>query len=235
MPLKVHDSWRELIAPELSKPYFLALKKFLTEEIQSGRGFFPKPEHMFASFDYCPFHKLKVVILGQDPYHSSEFIEGKRVPHAHGLSFSTPKKARKIPPSLKNIYQEIFENYKNTGKNYEMPDHGNLSHWAEQGVLLLNSVLTVTPGRAGAHAGKGWEIFTDEVIQKISEEKSGIIFLLWGRYAQEKGRVIDTSKHHILKAAHPSPFSAHNGFFGCDHFARVNAILQEQGVSEIVW
>lgn len=235
MFLKIPDSWREIIEPELSKPYFLELKKFLTDEIKSGQGFFPKPENIFTSFDRCPLNKLKVVILGQDPYHSSEFVNEKEIPHAHGLAFSIPKEAKKIPPSLKNIYKEIITNSAKSNKKYHIPNHGNLSHWADQGTLLLNSVLTVTPRNPGSHAKKGWEIFTDHIIENISHKKSGVIFLLWGRYAQEKGDMIDKQKHYLLKAAHPSPFSAHKGFFGCKHFAQVNEILREQGKNEIKW
>lgn len=235
MTLKVHDSWQKIIKPELSEPYFLELKEFLMEEITSGRAFFPKPERIFASFDHCPLDRLRVVILGQDPYHSVEMVEQKTLSHAHGLCFSIPESARRVPPSLQNIFKEISANMKKSGRAYEIPSHGNLTSWADQGVLLLNSVLTVSPGQAASHAGKGWEIFTDRVIERISVEKSGVIFLLWGRYAQEKGKNIDSSKHYILRAAHPSPFSAHRGFFGCEHFLRVNEILREQGDSEIFW
>jgi len=191
---------------------------------------FPLGKDIFNAFNLTPFSKVKVVIIGQDPYHSFEIINNIPIPHAHGLCFSIPTAAKKIPPSLKNIFKEL-----NQDLGLSIPTHGNLSNWAKQGVLLLNATLTVRAHEAGSHQKKGWEIFTDVVIQKLSEQQEGLVFLLWGKFAQDKEILIDADKHSILKAAHPSPFSAYHGFFGCKHFSRTNEILKNRGLTEIDW
>ncbi|MDP2593213.1 MAG: uracil-DNA glycosylase [bacterium] len=219
--VKIEESWKDALSEEFEKEYFKTLSDFVRKEYLSGIVF-PPPPLVFNAFELCPFDNLKVVILGQDPYH------GKG--QAHGLCFSVPENVA-VPPSLQNIYKEIADDIG------EMPKikNGNLEHWARQGVLLLNATLTVKARAAGSHQGKGWEEFTDSVIRKISEEKENIIFLLWGRYAQNKEILIDESKHLILKAAHPSPFSAYNGFFGCKHFSKANDYLKKRGENPIKW
>jgi len=182
---------------------------------------YPKGKEIFNAFNYTPFNKVKVVILGQDPYHG--------MGQAHGLSFSVPDGVKQ-PPSLKNIFKEIASDL-----NLPLPETGNLSPWAKQGVLLLNATLSVRVKQAGSHQKKGWEEFTDSVIQNISQKKKGVIFLLWGRFAQDKAELIDKNKHHILTAPHPSPFSVYRGFFGCKHFSKTNKLLAEQGLKEIDW
>ena len=182
---------------------------------------YPRGSDIFNAFNFTPFEKIKVVILGQDPYHGNG--------QAHGLSFSVPDGVKK-PPSLKNIFKELAEDLQ-----IPIAETGNLTSWAKQGVLLLNATLTVRSKKAGSHQKKGWEKFTDAIIQKISTEKKGVIFLLWGRFAQDKVKLIDKNKHQILTAPHPSPFSAYSGFFGCKHFSKTNAILKEQGLIEINW
>lgn len=218
---KIQQSWKEALKYEFQKPYFKELKNFIVEEIKSGHSIFPPGSLIFSAFNQTPFDNVKVVILGQDPYHG----EGQ----AHGLSFSVPKGLRP-PPSLVNIFKEIHDDL-----GIPIPSTGNLEPWARQGVLLLNATLTVRARQAGSHQHKGWEEFTDTVIQTLSEKKEGVIFLLWGRYAQSKESFIDTSQHIIFKAAHPSPFSAYNGFFGCKHFSKTNEILRTQGKKEIDW
>ena len=205
---------------EFEKKYIKNLKQFLTNEKERYQ-IFPKGTEIFNAFNSTPFHKLKVVILGQDPYHG----EGQ----AHGLSFSVPKGV-KTPPSLMNIFKEIEEDLKinNHGK-------GDLTKWTEQGVLLLNATLTVRSNMAGSHQNKGWEQFTDKVISTISEEREGIIFLLWGRFAQNKSKLIEKSKHHILMSSHPSPLSSYRGFLGCKHFSECNEILKRENKTEINW
>lgn len=214
--------WLEALQQEFEKPYMKALKSFLLDEKQKGFTVYPKNADIFNAFNHTPLNKVKVIILGQDPYHG--------VGQAHGLSFSV-QKGIAIPPSLKNIYKELAQEF----PNFKTPNHGNLTSWADQGVLLLNATLTVRAHEAGAHQNKGWEIFTDHVIATLSEKKKGLVFLLWGKYAQQKQSLIDTSKHHILTAAHPSPFSAYNGFFGCNHFIQTNKLLENDGLSPINW
>jgi len=220
MEVKIESSWKEILAEEFNKPYFKELSAFVKEEYQSKKVF-PPPKKIFKAFDLCPFDKVKVVILGQDPYHGPG--------QAHGLCFSVNADV-KIPPSLVNIYKEITSDI-----GGEIPKHGNLEHWAEQGVFLLNATLTVIAHMAGAHQKKGWEIFTDEVIRLISEKKENVVFMLWGAYAQNKEWMIDDSKHLILKAPHPSPLSAHRGFFGSKHFSQANEYLKSKGLESIKW
>ena len=220
MDVKIESSWKELLAEEFSKPYFEELTSFVKQEYQSKK-IFPPPKDIFKAFDLCPFDKVKVVILGQDPYHGPG--------QAHGLCFSVNKNIP-MPPSLVNIYKEIQSDL-----GGEMPQHGNLEHWAEQGVFLLNATLTVIAHMAGSHQKKGWEAFTDEVIRLISEKKEHVVFMLWGAYAQDKAWMIDENKHLILKAPHPSPLSAHRGFFGCRHFSQANAYLSSNGSGKIEW
>jgi len=205
---------------EFHSPYFSDLKQFLLEE-KHGYTIYPPGNLIFNAFKHTPFDRVKVVILGQDPYH------GKG--QAHGLCFSVPQGIPQ-PPSLVNIFKELH-----TDLEIPVPAHGNLETWADQGVLLINATLTVRAGQAGSHQKRGWETFTNRVIERVSELKSGVVFLLWGRYAQAKQSLIDGNKHLVLKAAHPSPLSAYNGFFGCRHFSRTNAYLKQQGKEEIDW
>lgn len=215
-------SWLRVLANELEKPYMKSLKSFLLEEKKNGFTIYPKNAEIFNAFNHTAFEDVKVVILGQDPYHGAN--------QAHGLSFSV-QKGIPVPPSLKNMYKELADEF----ANFRVPNHGNLTAWADQGVLLLNATLTVRAHTAGSHQNKGWEIFTDHVIAALSKQRKGIVFLLWGKYAQQKEQLIDLSKHHVLKAAHPSPFSAYNGFFGCNHFVKANQLLVEGGLTPINW
>lgn len=219
--LKIEKSWKEILKAEFSKDYFLKLKEFLIDQKQKGITIFPHGNQIFSAFDNTPFAKVKAVILGQDPYHDSG--------QAHGLCFSVPDKI-KPPPSLINIFKE-------RQNDLEIPIHsnGNLTDWAKQGVFLLNATLTVQAHKPGSHQNKGWETFTDAVIKNLSDKKEGLVFLLWGKYAQDKGNIIDSSKHLILKAPHPSPFSADRGFFGCKHFSKTNEYLKKKGLPEIDW
>lgn len=217
----LEESWKQAMRDEFTKPYFIELKKFLLQEKADGQIIYPAGSQLFNAFNLTPFNKVKVVILGQDPYHG--------IGQAHGLCFSVPDGV-KPPPSLQNIFKEI-----NSDLGIEIPDSGNLERWAKQGVLLLNALLTVRANQPASHHKRGWEQFTDKVIETISKEKSGVVFLLWGRFAQDKESLIDQSKHFILKAAHPSPFSAYNGFFGCKHFSKANEFLKKQGKNEIAW
>lgn len=217
---KIEPSWKAVLLDEFNKPYFIALKNFLVEE-KKHYIVYPEGKNIFNAFACTPFDKVKVVIIGQDPYHGPG--------QAHGLSFSVQDGVAQ-PPSLKNIFKELHDDI---GK--EIPVSGNLESWARQGVLLLNATLTVRANQPGSHQNKGWEVFTNTVIQTLSEQKSGLVFLLWGRFAQDKASLIDTSKHHVLQAAHPSPFSAYHGFFGCRHFSQTNDILLSQGLSPIQW
>ena len=217
---KIEESWLEALRDEFESSYFLLLKEFLNQEKQQ-QPVYPIGNQIFSAFNLTPLTAVKVVILGQDPYH------GKG--QAHGLCFSVPD-GIKPPPSLVNIYKELKSDL-----GIEIPKSGNLIKWAEQGVLLLNATLTVRANNAGSHQGKGWEIFTDQVIKTISDLRAGVIFLLWGKFAQEKQELIDTSKHFILKAPHPSPFSANRGFFGCKHFSETNMILERNGFGAIDW
>ncbi len=231
---KIEKSWRELLNSSFNQAYFKDLITFLeTEkelEIQEKTIIFPFEKDIFNAFNYTPVNKVKVVIIGQDPYHSYEEKDDKIIPHAHGLCFSIPKEAEKIPPSLKNIYKELKSDL-----GYEIPTHGNLTSWAKQGVLMLNATLTVRAHNAGSHQKKGWETFTNTVIKKLSESQTNLVFLLWGKFAQQKEELIDTNKHLVLNAAHPSPFSARNGFFGCNHFSTTNKYLKEKGKEQINW
>ncbi len=220
MDVKIEQSWKELLKDEFEKDYFKTLANFVRQEYKT-KTIYPPGKDIFKAFDLCPVDNVKVIIIGQDPYH------GKG--QAHGLCFSV-KDGIKIPPSLRNIYKELNDD---TGKS--IPETGNIEHWAKQGVLMLNATLTVRAGQAGSHQGKGWETFTDAVIKKISEKKSNLVFILWGAYAQKKGQVINPEKHYILKSAHPSPFSAHNGFFGNRHFSKTNKFLKSKGFEEIKW
>ena len=222
MSVAIEESWLKVLGPEFEQPYMKALKAFLLEEKQKGYQVYPKGNEIFNALNHTPFDKVKVVLLGQDPYHG--------VGQAHGLSFSV-QKGMIIPPSLKNIYKELASDI--TG--FAIPDHGNLTKWADEGVLLLNATLTVRAHEAGSHQGKGWEIFTDKIISKLSDEREGLIFLLWGKYAQNKLALIDSKKHIILTAPHPSPFSAYTGFFGSQHFSKANEILEKEGKVPIDW
>lgn len=217
---KIEESWKAVLAEEFNEPYFHTLREFLVEE-RKHHIIYPPGGLIFNAFDKTPFHKVKVVILGQDPYHGPG--------QAHGLCFSVPHGVS-APPSLVNIFKEIQDDLK-----IPVPKHGNLEKWAEQGVLLLNATLTVRANQAGSHQKKGWEQFTDKVIQILSAQRTGLVFILWGRYAQAKEALIDTSKHHILKGPHPSPLSAYAGFFGCKHFSKTNEVLRNQLLDEIDW
>ena len=217
---QIEESWKAVLSEEFNKSYFNSLKSFLVEE-KSRYTVYPSGQNIFNAFSHTPFDSVKVVILGQDPYHG--------LGQAHGLCFSVPQEI-KPPPSLVNIFKEL-----KTDLGLEIPTSGNLEHWAKQGVLLLNATLTVRANEAGSHQNKGWETFTDTVIKTISEQKSGVVFLLWGRYAHAKEQLIDASKHYILKAAHPSPLSAYNGFWGCKHFSKTNELLVKQGDKPINW
>lgn len=216
----IDDSWKKVLWEEFQADYFRTLKQYLVDE-RNHYTIYPSGPNIFNAFNKTPLHELKVVILGQDPYHG----QGQ----AHGLCFSVPE-GIKPPPSLVNIFKEIH-----TDLDFPIPNHGNLVAWATSGVMLLNATLTVRANQAGSHQKQGWENFTDKVIQTISQEKENVVFLLWGRFAQAKKTLIDSTKHLILEAAHPSPFSAYNGFFGCRHFSKANAYLREHGITGIDW
>lgn len=220
MNVKMEESWKRVLHEEFAKDYFLDLSNKVREAYRTSTVF-PEPKNIFNAFMHCSFFDVKVVILGQDPYHG--------VGQAHGLAFSV-KDGVKIPPSLRNIYKEIHDDL-----SADIPPSGNLVRWADQGVLLLNATLTVEEGAAGAHQKWGWETFTDAVIQKISDEKEHVVFLLWGKYAQDKGKNIDSAKHLILTAPHPSPLSAYAGFFGCRHFSKTNTYLMSHNQKPIDW
>lgn len=219
--VQIEPSWKALLAEEFQKPYFEALVAFLKSEIQQGKRIFPPGKQIFRAFELCPVDKVKVVILGQDPYHG--------LGQAHGLCFSVPKGVP-IPPSLQNIFLELEADL-----GFPPPPHGDLTSWAEQGVFLLNAILTVEAHKPASHRGKGWEIFTDRIIQVISQVRPHGVFLLWGTYARSKAPLIDRSRHLVLEAAHPSPFSAEKGFFGCRHFSQANAFLISHGLEPIDW
>lgn len=221
MDVKIEASWKTVLRNEFSKPYFLQVVSHLKTEKATGAVIYPPGSFIFNAFSHTPFDRLKVVILGQDPYHGPG--------QAHGLSFSVPDGITP-PPSLVNIYKELHNDI-----GMSIPKTGNLTKWAEQGVLLLNAALTVRANEPASHAKIGWMDFTDAVIRRISDEKKGVVFLLWGRFAQDKQVLIDATKHHVLKAAHPSPFSADKGFFGCKHFSRTNELLMKQGLAPIDW
>ena len=216
----IEKSWEKVLKTEFNSEYFKKLKAFLVEEKKAHRVF-PAGSHIFNAFNLTPFNEVKVVIIGQDPYHG--------VGQAHGLSFSVPTGV-KPPPSLVNIFKEI-----NNDLDLPVPNTGNLEPWAKQGVLLLNATLTVRAHQAGSHQNRGWEQFTDAIITNISNEKEGIVFLLWGSFAKQKRALIDSSKHHVLMATHPSPFAAHKGFFGCKHFSKANELLVEHNKTPIDW
>lgn len=221
MQVRINNSWKKQLIQEFDKPYFKNLVEFVRHEYENGVCY-PMGKDIFSAFDYCEFENTRVVIIGQDPYH------GKG--QANGLCFSV-KKGIEMPPSLINIFKEIEDDLKKP-----MPEDGDLSRWARQGVLLLNSTLTVREGQAGSHQNKGWEIFTDEVIRKISQEKDGVVFMLWGGYAKNKKSLIDEKKHLILLSGHPSPLSANRGhWFGNKHFSKANEYLKEKGKAEIDW
>ncbi len=219
--IALHESWKAPLLPEFNSEYMAALKAFLNAEKAAGKTIYPKGSEWFRALDLTPLDKVRVVILGQDPYHGPG--------QAHGLCFSV-KPGVRPPPSLLNIYKELESDLGLTRSR-----HGFLEHWAQQGVLLLNSVLTVEMAKAASHQGKGWERFTDAVVRLVNDKPDPVVFMLWGAYAQKKAAFVDTSRHLVLKAAHPSPLSAHNGFLGCRHFSKCGAFLQETGQQPIDW
>jgi uracil-DNA glycosylase len=214
------NTWQNSLTKVPFKLHMISIKDFIKKEVQKGKTIYPAKEHVFEAFNLCAWEEVKVVILGQDPYHNPG--------QANGLSFSVPE-GMKIPPSLVNIFKEIKTDLRIQN------DQGNLSAWAAQGVLLLNAILTVNENEPASHRKAGWEAFTDEVIQKLSREKCHLVFMLWGNFAQSKAKLIDGNKHLILEAAHPSPLSAYRGFFGCKHFSKANAYLKVHGLAEIEW
>ena len=218
---KLEESWKRALKQEFEKPYFLEIKKQLMAEKRNSQIIYPAGPNIFNAFNLTSFESVKVVILGQDPYHGAG--------QAHGLCFSVPEGV-KPPPSLINIFKELHQDM-----GASIPQHGNLEKWARQGVLLLNAILTVRAGQPASHSKIGWQDFTNAVIQILSEQRVGIVFLLWGKFAQDKALLIDHNKHHILKAPHPSPFSADRGFFGCKHFSKTNNILQHEGYNPVDW
>ena len=220
MDIRIENSWKRALADEFEKPYFAELTRFVRQEYLAGTVY-PPPRFIFHAFELTPFDTVRVVILGQDPYHGPG--------QAHGLCFSVPEGVN-VPPSLQNIYKEI-----ETDMGSISTKTGNLEGWAKQGVLLLNATLTVRARTPGSHQHKGWEEFTDAVIQSLSEKKEHLVFMLWGNYAKQKGAHINQERHLVLQAAHPSPFSAANGFFGCKHFSQANEYLKRHGDSEINW
>ena len=219
--IRLGPSWKNRLENDFTQPYMISLRQFLLERKGSGAIIYPSGEFIFNALNSTPFDAVKVVILGQDPYHGPG--------QAHGLCFSVQDGVA-VPPSLLNIYKELEADLGSS-----RPPGGNLQHWAEQGVLLLNAVLTVERGRAGAHQGKGWEKFTDRIVSELNESRDGLVFMLWGSYAMKKGAMIDRNRHLVLTAPHPSPLSAHRGFFGCRHFSKANAWLQQHGQSPVNW
>ena len=219
--IQLEAQWLSHLEEEFDRQYMRELGNFLREQKSKGHVIYPAGDKIFAAFNTTPFDKVKVVIIGQDPYHGPN--------QAHGLSFSVPIGVP-IPPSLINIYKEL-----QTDLDCQIPQHGYLEHWAEQGVLLLNSVLTVEHSKPASHQGKGWETFTDKVVKVLNDQTENLVFLLWGAYAQRKGRAIDGAKHLVLKGPHPSPLSAYRGFFGCRHFSQTNQYLVRNGKTEIDW
>jgi len=220
-PVKLERSWKERVGEYLARPDMRALSDFLRAEKQAGKVIYPPGPEIFAAFDHTPFDTVRVVILGQDPYHGPN--------QAHGLCFSV-RPGIPAPPSLQNIFKEIQRDL-----GFRAPDHGCLTPWADRGVLLLNATLTVQQGMAGSHQGKGWEGFTDAAIDALNREREGLVFMLWGSYAQKKGQLIDGRRHCILRSVHPSPLSAHRGFIGCGHFSAANQYLESRGVAPIDW
>lgn len=222
MSAALEPGWLSVLNNEFEKQYMKDLKLFLLQEKEAGYTIFPKGADIFNAFNHTPFDQVKVVILGQDPYHG----DGQ----AHGLSFSV-KKGVTVPPSLKNIYKELETDI----EGFKTPVHGELTQWADEGVLLLNATLTVRAHQPGSHQGKGWEAFTDQAISQLSDQKTGIVFILWGKFAQNKSSLIDEKKHTVLKSAHPSPFSAYTGFFGSRPFSKTNEVLIAQGQKPVNW
>ena len=216
----MHESWLAVLGDEIEQPYMRELRAFLVAEVEAGRRFFPPADRVFAALQLTPFEDVRIVVLGQDPYHGAG--------QAMGLCFSVPPGVPP-PPSLQNIFRELSSDL-----SLPTPSTGDLTPWATRGVLLLNAVLTVSPRQAASHAGKGWERFTDRAIASLSDRREGIVFLLWGKYAQQKGELVDQARHHVLTAAHPSPYSA-GGFFGCRHFSRANELLEGGGRPPVDW
>jgi uracil-DNA glycosylase len=223
--VRLEASWKEALGDEFSKPYMVKLREFLAQEKRARKVIFPNGDQIFAALDLTPLPAVKVVIIGQDPYHGPG--------QAHGLCFSV-KPGVSQPPSLVNIFQEINDELGSIERRLD-GERGCLEPWAQQGVLLLNAVLTVERGRAGSHQGRGWETFTDRIVEVLNEHRSGLVFLLWGSYAQKKGAIVDRKRHCVLSAPHPSPLSAHRGFVGCGHFSRANRYLEEQGQPAVDW
>lgn len=219
--VQIEESWKTALAAEFEKPYFTELRNFLQAEKAAGKIIYPPGRFIFNAFNSTPFDKVRVVIIGQDPYHGAG--------QAHGLCFSV-QAGIKPPPSLVNIFKELKDDV-----GFRIPDHGCLQHWTTQGIFLLNAILTVEANKPASHQKKGWEAFTDAAIHTLSQKREGLIFLLWGAFAQQKSALIDERRHTILKAAHPSPFSAYNGFFGCRHFSKTNAILSTRGEAPVDW
>ena len=217
----LHGQWQELLQPELDKDYMQQLSSFLDQQRQQGKLIYPREEDTFAAFTHSPFATIKVIILGQDPYHGPE--------QAHGLCFSVQPHV-KIPPSLLNIYKELHSDL-----DLEIPFHGNLLPWAQQGVFLLNASLSVEAGKAGSHQGLGWESFTDSAIERLNDQRQNLVFMLWGSHAQKKAAFVDETKHLVLTAPHPSPLSAYRGFFGCQHFSKANEYLIKHNIAPIDW
>lgn len=221
MNKKITSTWKSKLETEFAKAYFKPIEAFVAKEKAQGKTIYPNEDDVFAAFNFSDFEEVKVVILGQDPYHGAG--------QAHGLSFSVPK-GEKIPPSLKNIYKELASDL-----NFKIPQHGNLENWARQGVLLLNTVLTVNAAEAASHKKANWEAFTDQIIKILSDQKQNLVFLLWGGFAIKKASLIDENKHLILTAVHPSPLSAYRGFLGCKHFSKTNTFLNQKGIKPIEW
>ena len=219
--IKLETSWKNRLQDEFTRDYMGGLRQFLVDRSRSGAAIYPPGKLIFNALDSTPFDQVKVIILGQDPYHGPG--------QAHGLCFSVPTGVR-VPPSLVNIYKEISSDL-----GLQPPPHGNLQSWADQGVLLLNAVLTVERGHASAHQGKGWERFTDRVVAELNSGREHLVFLLWGSYAMKKGAIIDRDRHFVLTAPHPSPLSAHRGFFGCRHFSKANTWLERHGMEPVRW
>jgi uracil-DNA glycosylase len=225
-PGQLHPSWQAVIGAELEKPYMQVLRDFLKQEKAAGKTIYPPSPLIFNAFNHTPFEQVRVVIIGQDPYHGQN---NQGVPQAHGLSFSVPTGVD-LPPSLQNIFKEISADL-----GVKFSKNGDLTPWANQGVLLLNATLTVEQAKAGSHQNKGWEQFTDAAIAALNAQRTGLVFVLWGSYAQKKGAFIDTKKHLVLQSVHPSPLSAHRGFFGNHQFSTINAYLTKQGQAPIDW
>ena len=226
--IRLHPSWKSVLEQDLRSGYMARLRTFLLSEIHSGKKIYPPMREVFSALDHCPLDQVRVVIIGQDPYHGEN--------QAHGLSFSV-KPGVRPPPSLRNIFQEIQDDVGNSlpsPRRFPM-NRGCLNGWAKQGVLLLNSVLTVVSGRSASHQGYGWEKFTDQIVKIVNEQREHVVFLLWGRPAQDKGAMVDREKHCVLTAPHPSPLSAERGFFGCRHFSKTNKYLQEHGHEPVDW